>query len=48
MGNAGEEKQKGRKNKVRFVNALAILPDDVLSRGDMHVVYDESDKIIFP
>jgi len=32
-GDVGDDKQtnihKGSKNKVRFVNALAIIPDDV-------------------
>jgi len=26
--------------------ALAIIPDDVLSKGDMHDVYDESDSVM--
>ena len=43
-GDVGEDKQKGSKNRVRFMNALAIIPDDVLSKGDMHDVYDESDN----
>ena len=37
-----EKKRKGSKNEVRFVHAVALIPDDVLSRGDMHVVYDEN------
>ena len=43
-GDVVDDKQKVSKNKVRFMNALAIIPDDVLSKGDMHDVYDESNS----
>ena len=43
-GDVDDDKQKGSKNKVRFMNSLAIIPNDVLSKGDMHDVYDESDS----
>ena len=32
-GEVGDDKQKGSKNRVRFMNALAIIPDDGRVRG---------------